>query len=192
MNNSGRVVAALLLTGLAFGLAFSAVRLHLLIPTITLTTSALFLILGWLAAPLAFRSRSPVVLIAAVLGLLITSLPLFWIIAGCSSRVINNWRLSAFAEQFVSSPPPGTSVRLLKSEVGVLTGNGDHCDFIVSIAFQGTSDPSTVLRHYASLPIQRAIPGSSSEIRLELAGPESLRLNATDAPNEAAFDVRCL
>jgi hypothetical protein len=179
------------LAGLAFGLAFAAVRLRLPLPTITLTTGALFLIVGWLAAPLSPRLRHPAILAAAALGLLVSFLPLLWVVAGFSSHAINNWRLSAFAEQFLSSPPPGTSVRLLESEVGVLTGNGNHCDFIVSIVFQGPAEPAAVLRHYQSLPIQHAIPGSSSEIQLELAGSQPSSLTATDAPNEPAFDIRC-
>ncbi len=189
MSALRRVSAALLLAGLTFGLAFAAVRLRLPVPTITLTTCALFLVVGWLAAPLALRLRHPAVLGAAILGLLVSFLPLLWVVAGFSSYAINNWRLSAFAEQFLSSPPPGTSVRLLQSEVGVLTGNGNHCDFIVSIAFQGSGEPGAVLRHYESLPVQRAVPGDSSQIRLDLAGAQSL--TATDAPNEPAFDFRC-
>jgi hypothetical protein len=172
-------------------MAFAAVRLRLPVPTITLTTGAVFVIAGWLAAPLALRLRHPAVLASAVLGLLVLFLPLLWVVAGLSSYTINNWRLSAFAEQFLSSPPPGTSVRLLQSEVGVLTGNGNHCDFIVSISFEGSAEPSAVLRHYESLPVQHALPGSSSEIQLSLAGQQSSSLRATDAPNEPAFDIRC-
>jgi len=186
-----RVFVALLLAGLAFVLAFAAVRLRLPVPTITLTTGALFLIAGWLATPLALRLRHPAVIAAVALGLLVSLLPLLWVVAGFSSHAINNWRLSAFAEQFLSSPPPGTSVRLLQSEVGVLTGNGNHCDFIVSVSFQGTAEPSAVLRHYESLPVQHAIPGSSSQIQVKLAGQQPSRLAATDAPNEPAFDLRC-
>ena len=191
MSALRRVLVALLLAGLTFALAFAAVRLRLPVATITLTTGALFLIAGWLVAPLGVRLRHPAVLVAAVLGFLVAFLPLLWVIAGFSSHAINNWRLSAFAEQFLSSPPPGTSVHLVQSEVGVLTGNGNHCDFIVSISFQGPAEASAAIRHYESLPVQHAIPGSSSEIQLALEGPQASRLTATDAPNEPAFDIRC-
>ena len=126
-----------------------------------------------------------------MLGFLVALLPLLWVVAGFSSHAINNWRLSAFAEQFLSSPPPGTSVQLVQSEVGVLTGNGNHCDFIVSISFQSLAEASAVVRHYASLPVQHAIPGSLSEIQLALEGQQPSRLTATDAMNEPAFDIRC-
>lgn len=191
LGASRRVFVALLLAGLTFALAFSAVRLRIAVPTITLTTVALFLVAGWLAVPLALRLRHPAVLIAVVLGLLVAFLPLLWVVAGFSSYAINTWRLSAFAEQFRSSPPPGTTVHLVHSEVGVLTGNGNHCDFIVSISLDGSVDASAAIRHYESLPVQHAIPGSSSEIQLALEGPRASGLTATDAPNEPAFDIRC-
>ncbi|MCZ7617178.1 MAG: hypothetical protein M5U32_02340 [Myxococcota bacterium] len=191
MSALRRVFVALLLAGLTFALAFAAVRLRLPVPTITLTTGALFLIAGWFAAPLALRLRHPAVLVAAVVGLLLAFLPLLWVVAGFSSHAINNWRLSAFAEQFLSSPPPGISPNLVRADVGVLTGNGNHCDFIVSISFQDPAEANAAIRHYESLAVQHAIPGSSSEIQLALEGPQASRLTATDAPNEAAFDIRC-
>jgi hypothetical protein len=191
MSALRRVFVALLLAGLTFGLAFAAVRLRLSVPTITLTTGALFIIAAWLVAPPALRLRHPAVLVAAVLGLVVSFLPLLWVVAGFSSHAINNWRLSAFAEQFLSSPPPATSVHVVQSEVGVLTGNGNHCDFIVFISFQGPADANAVIRHYESLPVHHAIPGSTTEIQLALEGPQASRLTATDAPNEPAFDIRC-
>lgn len=191
MSALRRSFVALLLVGLVFGVAFAAVRMRLAVPTITLTTGALFLIVGWFAAPLRLRLRHPAILAAAALGLLLSFLPLLCVIAGVSSHAINNWRLSVFAEQFLSSPPSGSSVRVLQSQVGVLTGNGNHCDFIVSIGFEGPAEPAAVLRHYESLPIQHAIPGSSSEIQLEITSAQPFQLRATDVPNEPAFDIRC-
>ncbi|MEM7410413.1 MAG: hypothetical protein AAF430_09285 [Myxococcota bacterium] len=187
-----RVFVALGLAGLVFLLAFAAVRLRLSVPAISLTTGALFLVAGWLAAPLASRLQSPATLIAAALGLTVSFLPFLWVAAGLSSFAINTWRLSTFAGQFLASPPPGTSVLLLRSDVGVLTGNGDHCDFVATFSFDGSARANAVLAHYEALPVRHAIPGSTTEIQLRLSGQERVRLTATDAPNEAAFDVRCL
>lgn len=191
MSATRRVFVAVLLAGLVLLLALTAVRLRLALPTITLTVGALFVTLGWLLAPLTLRLQRPLALVAAVVGLMVLFLPLLWLIAGPSSHAINSWRLSVFQHQFLSSPPPGVAVQLVRSEVGLLTGNGNHCDFVVSISFDGPAEPSAVLAHYESLPPRHAIPGSNSETQLRATSSGPLVLTITDAPNEPAFDIRC-
>lgn len=71
-------------------------------------------------------------------------------------------------------------------------GNGDHCDFIVSVVVRGDVEAQRVLQHYESMPVARAIPGEASEVQIRVnrtAG--ELILTVTDAPNDAALDFRC-
>ncbi len=191
MSATRRILVAVLLVGLVFLLAFVAVRLRLVLPTITLTVSALFVTFGWLLAPLALRLQHPLALVAALIGLVVLFLPLLWMIGGPSSHVVNTWRLSVFQQQFLSSPPPGVAAQLVRSEVGVLTGNGNHCDYVVSVSFDGPAEPTAALAHYKSLPVQHAIPGSTTGIHVFQRSGEPLVVTITDAPNEPAFDVRC-
>ena len=186
-----RLLLAVLLVGLVLLLAFLAVRLQVSAPTITLTTAGLYIVLGWLVLTTAFQHENRGVLIASVVVLVVALVPSLWFIAGPTSYAVNTWRLSVFQQQFLSSPPPGTTPELLNSEVGVLTGNGNHCDFVVSLSFSAPVDRSAVLAHYQSLHIKRAVPGESSQLLFTFSEAKPPVLTISDAPNSPAFDPRC-
>jgi len=110
------------------------------------------------------------------------------------SHAINSLRLERFAAQFLDSPPASSSASLAQTQVGVLTGNGNHCDFIVDVEIASDLSRDEIAAHYAELPIRRAIAGESSEVHVvvEKIADGVFRLNASDAPNGSALDFRCI
>ena len=107
--------------------------------------------------------------------------------------MINSLRLERFTGQFLSNPPEDSTLSLVQAQVGVLTGNGNHCDFIVDIEIASRLSRDEIAAHYAELPVRRAIAGESSQILLDVqrVGEGVFMLNVTDAPNGAALDFRC-
>jgi len=102
--------------------------------------------------------------------------------------------LAEFSSQFEKHAPELASVELLRARVGVLTGNGNHCDFIVDVQVSGELPAQDIIDHYESIPIKRAVAGESTDIQMDITqtGTNRFTLTVTDAPNEAAFDMRCI
>ena len=175
-------------------LAYVAVRANVPSPTITLLTSVLTL------SPLIFllvvtlRATTARLKFLCALSLLILVVPILVAAAITSSRWVNNWRLAEFSRQFQANAPSGVTVELVAARVGVFTGNGNHCDFVAEVQVIGELEAQAILNHYESIPIEKAVPGESSEVHMhiEQSSENRYRLTATDAPNGSAFDLRCI
>jgi hypothetical protein len=174
--------------------SYVSVRFHLWPLTITIQALILVAVFVGFVALLAIRSRSR--MSAAILvgaGILIL-VPYFVIVLAVSSYVVNNWRLDRFVAQFVDNPPEGARVTLQRRQVGILTGNGDHCDYVVDFQVQGALSAEAIVEHYRGLPVESAVVGESAEMGLsiEKVAEGRYRLNATDATYMSALDFRCI
>jgi hypothetical protein len=190
MRTLGMVSIALVVSAI-----LSYVGVYLRIPILPIALPALTVIAVFISCTIRLtRSvRSglghAVLKLTWVLGFVPALVIAFW----GSTHIVNSWRLSLFAHQIIDNPPPQAVASLQSTRVGVLTGNGDHCDFIVEVELTGDFDESNVLEHYTALPIVHAVPGSHSEIQIHAIRDASSRyiVRVTDAPNGAGFDIRC-
>ena len=130
-------------------------------------------------------------LVGAGVALLV---PYSVIVLVASSYVVNNWRLDRFVTQFIDNPPEGANVTVRNKQVGVLTGNGDHCDYIVDIDVESALGAEAIVTHYRALPVEPAVVGEDVELLLsiETLADGKYRLNATNAPYMSALDFRCI
>ena len=135
--------------------------------------------------------RGALIMLAVLLA--IPGIPVLGI---ASARLANNWRLDAFAAQLFEFPlPPGATVQSRHAAVGVLTGNGNHCDFVVRQELATELSIDAVRAHYHALELEPAITGGASggppalEIAPRIAG--GYVVTAVDAPYEFILDDRC-
>lgn len=113
--------------------------------------------------------------------------------------MVNDIRLKQFEAQILAmSQHPSIRVISAQRQVGILTGNGNHCDYVVSLDIETHLSEETVRRHYETLPLSRAVPGQSDgEITVAVfserstSTPSRYVVEITDAPNETSVDVRC-
>lgn len=123
-----------------------------------------------------------------------------------SGYVASTFRLATFAGPLHRHhpPPPGTRVIAEGAEVGVLTGNGDHCDYIATVVLgaNGSVARADVERYDSRLRLRSAVAGGDPEqVRLEvLAGRREPNVFGDSAPRYVVrfidvhgpnADVRC-
>lgn len=136
---------------------------------------------------------------AALVLLVLLGLPGLYVLAGFSAAAANNLRLSRFASQLKRYPlPEGARVISESRAVGVLTGNGDHCDFVATRRIHSSLSLEQIEAHYAKLDIQPAISGGAGaglpilEVERERSGtPQTFHIKIVDAPYEGILDPRC-
>src|SRR2546421_11799699 len=73
------------------------------------------------------------------------------VFASCALAMIrNSWHLHQMERALATIAPPPQSERLaIRSGLGVLTGNGNHCDFFAGAIFVSKSAPGAIRQHYA-------------------------------------------
>jgi hypothetical protein len=73
------------------------------------------------------------------------------IFASCVPDIIaNNRHLHQMEKALLAIPPAPQSKQLaVRSAVGLLTGNGNHCDFFAGALFQSSATPDSIRQHYA-------------------------------------------
>ena len=174
--------------------SYVSVRFHLWPLTITIQILVLGTVFVGFIALLAIRTKSRMNAAIVVGAGIVLLVPYLVVVLIASSYVVNNWRLDRFVAQFVNNPPEGARVTLQRKQVGVLTGNGDHCDYVVDIEVQGALSGAAIVEHYRALPVESAVVGESAELGLsiETVAESTHRLNATDATYMSALDFRCI
>ncbi|MBX2859415.1 MAG: hypothetical protein KTR17_12200 [Cellvibrionaceae bacterium] len=108
--------------------------------------------------------------------------------------ILNNFYLWSFSSQIFDYPlPKGVEIISKSSEVGVLTGNGNHCDFVASLEVRSSVPIENIKSHYSNMTIQPATTGSSTEqgLSVELISPSVVKIEIWDAPGWSGFDFRC-
>ena len=117
-----------------------------------------------------------------------------------ANTVVNQIRLVEFAQRVASAPlPPNTARVAVRKEVGLLTGNGNHCDYVTELTLETELSPETIRAHYESQRFDRAVPGETdggiTVLVSQAAAAPSERswyaVQVIDAPNEAWLDLRC-
>jgi len=131
----------------------------------------------------------------AVLATIIL-LPALLVLGATSAYAANEWRLARFGSQLLEFPLPRSTREVARvAEVGVLVGNGNHCDFVVTRRLESSLPLDSLKAHFGSLHLSPAISGGADgglpllEIREDSARHYSVI--ATDAPYEGIFDLRC-
>lgn len=185
-------LSALGLALMGFASAWLAVALRLPVP------AAILIWVGCVGAVASFvvsalratrrqsgrrRTVASASLAVATLGLI----PGCLVLPAASGYVANTFRLAAFADQLHEHPsPPGTRVSAKGSEVGVLTGNGDHCDYIATVVLEPYQPigRAEVERYYSALSSRSAVPGGDrNDVMLEvLAGRRESAVSGDSLP----------
>lgn len=169
------------------------------VPTAGLLFLSLAAIVTVVSARLLLLARSKAVRVSLGIGLVLAVVPAAVVLGALSAFVVNNLRLGQFERQIQSLPlPPNSSVALIRSQVGVLTGNGNHCDFSVELELSAPQSLAELQSHYQSVVLVPAIPGGAGgglpalEVSPSAHGEDSTYVVAAiDAPYEGIFDVRC-
>jgi hypothetical protein len=126
------------------------------------------------------------------------------IVAYTSVFEIPEWRndekLARLQERVSMLPlPPDTEsdLRASASEVGLLAGNGNHCDYLVHLALVTKLPDAEIARHYQSVTVEGVDGGElSGTVYVSpsgswRAGFKSVIVEFFDGGHEAGFDLRC-
>lgn len=160
----------------------------------------LFLLLstgcGWLLYALIRRVRRARLRSAALLFVLLGSVPGVVLLGALSAHLANNWHLHRFAAQLFEYPlPTGAAEVSRRADVGVLTGNGDHCDFIARREIRATLPLEAVRTHFEPLALRPAIgrgaSGGPPALEIERQREGLYVVTAVDAAYYGSFDLRC-
>lgn len=127
---------------------------------------------------------------------IVLTLPLLLLLAGWDTMRRNDRRLTEFSEQLFAYPlPPASRILRQTAEVGVLTGNGNHCDYVARLELASSLPPMAVEAHYQGLRLHPAVAngagGGLPAVTVESQGPGRMAVTATDAPYPAGLDTRC-
>lgn len=102
-------------------------------------------------------------LVASVLGLL-------GLLYGCPltrEPLRNDWLLWRFRSAFAEMPHPAETTEIgLGSDVGLLMGNGNHCDFFVGVARCFNGDRGSIRRFYKKAVVRNPIDGNAEPVQL--------------------------
>jgi len=137
------------------------------------------------------RIRSILYLVAG-LG----ALPVLVCLGATSAYAANEWRLARFGAQLLDAPlPRDTRETSRSSAVGVLTGNGDHCDFVVTRRLDSALPIDSLRAHFANIHLRPAIAGGADgglpAIDIRVDSVRHFTITATDAAYYGTFDPRC-
>ncbi|GGO82022.1 hypothetical protein [Nonomuraea cavernae] len=132
--------------------------------------------------------RTLVVLACLVAPALVVMVPMW----------VNDARLNGMMERILDRPPlPDTMVSRVQGTVGLLEGNGNHCDYLVRISVYTSLSSAEIEAHYGSAtrvhveaPASEgsASEGSAGDVPAGEAKSMILEFLATD---DAGWDLRC-
>ncbi len=79
--------------------------------------------------------------------------------------IVNDRQLSQMKRQLEKIPPPPSAERIAsRSAVGLLVGNGNHCDFFVGSLFRTKEPREHVQEHYDRSRFLNPVTGNQEEI----------------------------
>jgi hypothetical protein len=192
----GAAIRSLVLLLAGIGAAWLLVEAAVPLPAaLILFAASLSSALGLLAALCGSFPRGGARTAAyAVLAML--ALPLAVAAGVLSAAFVNDLRLSKFSAQlFDHSLPPRSRAVASSSEVGILTGNGNHCDFVARLELASDLGIDEVRAHYERLHLSPAIPGGVDGglpiIEVSRTPRGTYSIDAIDAPYGAGLDIRC-
>jgi len=96
----------------------------------------------------------------------VASLLLFILLGPCARDSFNNSRNLVKIQQALREIPiPSNTHRFASnSALGLLVGNGNHCDFFAGEIFRSELSPDAILQHYTNRLILNPITGDKEEI----------------------------
>lgn len=192
----GAAVRSLLLLLAALGAAWLLVEAAVPLPAaLVLFAASLSSVLGLLVG-ICRGIPGRGARIAAYLVLAVLALPLTVAAGMLSAAFVNDLRLSKFSAQLFDHPlPPCSRAVASSSEVGILTGNGNHCDFVARLELASDLGIDQVRAHYERLRLSPAVPGGADGglplIDVSRTPRGTYSVDAIDAPYGAGFDMRC-
>jgi hypothetical protein len=151
--------------------------------------------LTWLLFGGAMLAAIPLLYPAPPIVSLVLVVPVFFGSVLAASYVANSMRLASFASQVSAFPPPPQARIASQSQtVGVLLGNGNHCDFLVELVLESDVPLDALRTHYSRLELRPAIPGRYTQgpwldVRETRSNQRSVRI--TDGPYSRNVDFRC-
>ena len=123
--------------------------------------------------------------------LLLPVLLLVLIIIG--NTVLNSFYLWKFEKQLYNYPlPSGAKILKKNSNIGVLMGNGNHCDFIAYVELETSKSILDIEEHYKNMTILPALSNRAQQgFIIEPVSQGVIKVKIWDAPNSSNFDLRC-
>ena len=83
--------------------------------------------------------------------------------------ITNDLRLSQITRQLNTlSQPPNTVQISSKSAVGLLQGNGNHCDFFAGAVYRSQSSAEAIQQHYKGRQFQNPVTGRNEDWNLTI------------------------
>jgi len=81
----------------------------------------------------------------------------------------NSWKLRKIQKALRDIPvPPNTQRLASNSAVGLLVGNGNHCDFFAGEMFRSKLSADTILQHYTNRLFLNPVTGYKEEIDVQV------------------------
>ncbi len=129
----------------------------------------------------------------------ISFLPVFWFYLIVSCEVANSLRLDNFGKQLLRYPlPEGAVLREHSFDIGVLQGNGNHCDFKATLVLESSLSERELREHFRGFTPQPAIAGSELEfLQFDISelstsiGTGLFRVQLLDPGHSRYFDLHC-
>jgi hypothetical protein len=108
----------------------------------------------------------------------------------------NDRQMTAFAAQLQAvTLPPGTMILSFESGVGILEGDGNHCDFKASVAIQVGEDDAdaveAVAARYEAASFEPAWPGTHQVYTEVVRSPAAVHVTIHDDGYPPGYDMRC-
>ncbi|WP_395746257.1 hypothetical protein [Prosthecobacter sp.] len=103
--------------------------------------------------------------IKRVIFALLVVLPILAVLYSfCKDAIINDLRLWELTKQLDSLPQPPNTMRIsTNSAVGLLQGNGNHCDFFAGAVYRSQSSADAILQHYKGRQFQNPMSGENED-----------------------------
>lgn len=101
-------------------------------------------------------------------------------------RIANDLRLWQIARQLNALPSPSHTIQISShAAVGLLVGNGNHCDFFAGTVYRSQNSKDAIQRHYKGFQFQNPVTGESEDLEVTILSDAS-SLNSVWLPY--AFD----
>lgn len=91
---------------------------------------------------------------------------LFVIFVGPITNEVHLWQIRRQLKAI--QPPPETEEISSHSAIGLLVGNGNHCDFFAGTVYRTQSTPGTIQAHYQDIQFLNPISGEPEDLSVTI------------------------
>lgn len=104
----------------------------------------------------------------------------------------NNFLLWNFRNQLFNYPlPKDTEIVKKESKIGLLQGNGNHCDFEAKLTLKSNNSPEKIVEHYSGMDIFSVFGGTNIYKRIEKIESGIFTITIGDSHYDSGMDFRC-